>query len=41
MRSSPYQTPYKFSGKEKDEESGYSYFGARYYDADLSVWLSV
>jgi RHS repeat-associated protein len=39
--SSPYQTPYKFSGKEKDEESGYSYFGARYYDADLSVWLSV
>jgi RHS repeat-associated protein len=38
---SPYQTPYKFSGKEKDEESGYSYFGARYYDADLSVWLSV
>jgi RHS repeat-associated protein len=38
---SPYQTPYKFSGKEKDEESGYSYFGARYYDSDLSVWLSV
>jgi hypothetical protein len=20
---------------------GYSYFGARYYDSDLSVWLSV
>jgi len=22
-------------------ETGYSYFGARYYDSDLSVWLSV
>ena len=21
-------------------ETGYSYFGARYYDSDLSVWLS-
>jgi len=35
--------------KEKDTETGYSYpstgsgrrFGARYYDSDLSVWLSV
>ena len=32
---------YTFSAKEKDEESGYSYFGARYYDSDISVWLSV
>ena len=30
-----------FSGKEKDEETGYSYFGARYYNSDLSIWLSV
>jgi len=30
-----------FSAKEKDEETQYSYFGARYYDADLSIWLSV
>jgi len=30
-----------FSGKEKDVETGYSYFVARYYDSDLSVWLSV
>jgi RHS repeat-associated protein len=37
----PYFTPYKFSAKEKDEETQYSYFGARYYDADLSIWLSV
>jgi RHS repeat-associated protein len=26
---------------KKDEESGYSYFGARYYNSDLSIWLSV
>jgi len=31
----------KRSAKEKDEETGYSYFGARYYDSDLSIWLSV
>jgi RHS repeat-associated protein len=34
-------TPYKFSAKEKDEETGYSYFGARYYWPEVSVWLSV
>ncbi len=36
-----YSTPYKFSGKEKDEETSYSYFGARYYMSDVSIWLSV
>jgi RHS repeat-associated protein len=36
-----YYTPYTFSAKERDPETGYSYFGARYYDADISVWLSV
>ena len=35
------ETRYKFSGKELDPETNYSYFGARYYDSDLSVWLSV
>ena len=31
-----------FTGKERDEETGYSYFGARYYDADLlKGWMSV
>jgi RHS repeat-associated protein len=39
--SSPYQTPYKFSGKEKDEESGYSYFGARYNNSEICIWISV
>ena len=30
-----------FSAKEKDAETGYSYFGSRYYSSDLSIWLSV
>jgi RHS repeat-associated protein len=41
QRTSYWNSRYSFSGKEKDEESGYSYFGARYYDSDLSIWLSV
>jgi RHS repeat-associated protein len=36
-----YYTPYTFSAKERDLETGYSYFGARYYSSDISVWLSV
>ena len=32
---------FKFTGKERDEESGYDYFGARYYTSNLSMWLSV
>ena len=32
---------YTFSAKEKDVETGLSYFGSRYYSSDLSVWLSV
>ena len=32
---------YTFSAKEKDTETGYLYFGARYYSSDLSIWLSV
>ena len=35
---SPYFT---FSAKEKDSETGFSYFGSRYYNSDLSIWLSV
>ena len=30
-----------FSSKERDTETGLSYFGARYYSSDLSIWLSV
>jgi len=29
-----------FTGKEFDEETGLYYFGARYYDARTSVWVS-
>ena len=36
-----YNTRYTFSGKERDEETGFSYFGARYYQPNLSIWLSV
>ncbi|MDH5415289.1 MAG: hypothetical protein OEW87_14220 [Flavobacteriaceae bacterium] len=35
------RTPYLFNGKELDEETGLYYYGARYYDARISVWLSV
>ncbi|MBN2727628.1 MAG: RHS repeat-associated core domain-containing protein [Bacteroidales bacterium] len=52
QQNSTYDTRYKVSAKlkrsgnpatagEKDNETNYSYFGARYYDSDLSVWLSV
>ena len=32
---------YTFASKERDEESGLSYFSARYYSSDLSIWLAV
>ena len=41
QRNSSWTAPYTFSGKEKDVETGYGYFGARYYDSGLSIWLSV
>ncbi|MEN8136347.1 MAG: RHS repeat-associated core domain-containing protein, partial [Thermodesulfobacteriota bacterium] len=33
--------PYKFTGKELDPETGLYYFGARYYDPQISVWVSM
>ena len=34
--------PFVSTGKERDEETGYGYFGARYMDHDLmTMWLSV
>ena len=41
-----YQTTYKvcfaysFNGKEKDYESGFHYYGSRYYSSEISMWLS-
>jgi RHS repeat-associated protein len=40
-RNGSWSTPYLFNGKEKDEETGLHYYGARYYDSRLGVWLSV
>ena len=37
-----YRERFRFTGKEKDEETGYGYFGARYMDHVLTtMWLSV
>ncbi len=41
QRVSNWNALYTFSAKEKDAETGYSYFGSRYYSSDLSIWLSV
>ena len=39
---STYRERFTFTGKERDEETGYSYFGARYMDHELmTMWLSV
>ena len=36
-----YHTPYKFNGKELDEETGLYYYGARYMNPRLSIWYGV
>ena len=41
QKTSSFSSMYTFSAKEKDAETGYSYFGSRYYSSDLSIWLSV
>ncbi len=42
------ESKFKFTGKERDEESFYDYFGARYYDARIGrcdrpsrCWISI
>ncbi len=35
-----YFTPYKFNGKELDEETGLYYYGARYMNPRLSIWYA-
>ena len=37
----PVRWTFTFSAKEKDSETGFSYFGSRYYSSDLSIWLSI
>ncbi len=38
--SPQYTTPYKFNGKEKDEETSYNYYGARYYWSEGGIFIS-
>ena len=39
--NSDYTERFRFTGKERDTETGYDYFGARYYSSTLGIWLSV
>ncbi len=41
QRTTSFNSMFTFSAKEKDSETGLSYFGSRYYSSDLSIWLSV
>jgi len=38
--SSSFSLPYLFNGKEIDRETNLSYFGARYHDSKVSLWLN-
>src|SRR5690554_7782879 len=40
-QSSYYDNAYKFNGKELDEATGMYYYGARYYDPRISIFVSV
>ena len=41
QRPCDYDERFKFTGKERDYESGYDAFGARYYSCVFGHWLSV
>ena len=42
QRTTGYNERFTFTGKERDVETGYGYFGARYMDHELmTMWLSV
>ena len=40
-RVEDWNTPYRFTGKEQDAETGLYYYGARYYDPRIGRFLSV
>lgn len=40
QQTSRYDERFKFTGKERDTETGYDYFGARYYSPMIGHWLS-
>ena len=39
-RNNTWNTPYLFNAKELDEETGMYYYGARYYEPRLGLWMS-
>ena len=39
-RNNVWNTPYLFNAKEFDEETGMYYYGARYYEPRISLWIS-
>ena len=39
-RNNTWNTPYLFNAKEYDEETGMYYYGARYYEPRMSLWMS-
>jgi RHS repeat-associated protein len=41
FNTTAFSSRFRFNGKEWDEETGNFYYGARYYDPKISVWLSV
>lgn len=40
VTGSSYDERYKFTGKERDAESGYDYFGARFLAQQLGIWTT-
>ena len=40
-RNNTWNTPYLFNAKEFDEETGLYYYGARYYEPRVSLWMNV
>ena len=40
QQTSSYNERFKFTGKERDTETDYDYFGARYYSSDYINWIS-
>lgn len=41
QQASAYNERFKFTGKERDGETNYDFFGARYYSSAFPMWLSV
>ena len=37
QRNTNFDTRYKFTAKELDNETSYTYFGARYYDSEIFI----